>query len=108
MENKTGNYWWLIIFGHLVVTLIVILLQLAMLEVNSIFSAGVDYLLVLGSVWLLIWLLTPIALYFDRRYVTRVSSWEPSRDYYAVVIPIIGAIIGGLYLVKRYQNVGIP
>lgn len=48
-------------------------------------------------------------LYYDRRYVAKVSSWSPSVWYFLMfAIPLLGYLLTAHYLYKRHKYVGRP
>jgi H+/Cl- antiporter ClcA len=53
-------------------------------------------------------LLMPVVVYFDKRYVKRVSDWNPSPLYYFVFLGPIGSLISVAYIWQRYRLVGQP
>jgi len=57
---------------------------------------------------LAIQLLMPVAVYFDKRYVKRVSDWNPSSLYYFVFLGPIGSLISVAYIWQRHRLVGRP
>lgn len=61
---------------------------------------GVVYI----PLFLAAWILLPVAVYFDTRYLRANSSWDPDRVWiFAFLIPAINYVAGFLYLVRRYR-----
>jgi hypothetical protein len=53
------------------------------------------------------WLFSPFALHYDRRYVLAMAGWDPSVAYYAVFVPVVGALVAAAYVAERYWRVGL-
>lgn len=59
----------------------------------------------LGGVLLLF---SPIAVYFDRKYIAKVSDWEPSDWYYWMFVPPLSLVLPYVYLYNRHKYVDTP
>ena len=110
MTQSTPSRWW-----------IVIVLRAAVLPV-LILSVSTPYLLrrtipfghwLAGVLIVITWtivLLSPIAVYFDRKYISSVSEWVSTGLYYLMIIPVygIGTVLALHYLYSRHKYVGTP
>jgi len=57
---------------------------------------------------LVLTILSPLFIYFDRQYVKSVSEWEPSGRYYWMAFPLVTHIVAIIYVYRRHKYVGIP
>ncbi len=62
-------------------------------------------LLIVGTI---LNLLSPVFVYFDSRYLTTASAWEPSSKYYLMFLPLIGYVLAIVYIYNRHKHLGIP
>lgn len=53
------------------------------------------------------YVLSVVALYFDSRYVRRVSRWNPNIVVYAAGTVIAIAVVVPIYLFHRYRAIGL-
>lgn len=96
-----GNWW-----------IVVVLVALA-LPVNVVVgfvvavagaTVGADTEAITWSLWGLIGcllLVSPIAIYHDRQYVSTASEWTPTRWYYFTFLGYVGMTLATVYLVRR-------
>ena len=76
------------------------------LEAGSLYQYLFYFLIALGR---LLTFIPPIAVYFDRQYVTTVSEWTPSKLYYLMIIPSIVNVIPAIaYSYNRHKYVVVP
>ena len=57
---------------------------------------------------LLLQLVSPVCLYYDRQYLETATGWEPSSWYYLMVLPPFSVFLPPLYLYQRHRYVGVP
>lgn len=62
----------------------------------------------LALLTLVLTVLSPLFIYFDRQYVESVSEWEPSGWYYWMAFPLVTHIVAIIYVYRRHKYVGIP
>lgn len=53
----------------------------------------------------LLMIVSPVAVYFDRKYVRKQSEWNPSAFYYLIFFGPIGWGVAALYLYNRRKYV---
>lgn len=53
-------------------------------------------------------LLSSVAVYFDRKYVSSVSEWTPTRLYYFTFLGYPGMMIALVYVWRRHRVLGVP
>lgn len=65
---------------------------------------------VIGFIGLIGWVILPVGIYFDSKYVRANSQWNPSGVGWiiAAIIPLISIVAGGVYLYRRHEVIGIP
>ncbi|WP_232687221.1 hypothetical protein [Halobacterium zhouii] len=52
--------------------------------------------------------LSPVFVYFDRRYLADADGWTPSEWYYLMWFPPLALVLPALYLYRRHRRVGVP
>lgn len=57
---------------------------------------------------LLITVLSPVFVYFDRRYLEATGSWRPSGWYYLMILPPLNLVLPAFYCYQRHKYVGVP
>ena len=103
-EHTPTEKWWMPI--GVLAAIFPILALLAIVLPTDVYSSLIAApFALLGSV---IMLLSPLIVYFDKRYVTTVSDWEPSGWYYWMIIPPLALVLPYLYLYERHKYVGTP
>lgn len=62
---------------------------------------------IVGLIGLVAWVLPPIAIYFDSKYVGYHSKWDPSAILWGIgsIIPLLNLIVMPVYLVRRHNSV---
>ena len=61
-----------------------------------------------AGIVLIVYILTPLAIYHDRDVVREKSNWTPSVFYYASIIPPLGYLLSTVYIIRRHIVLGIP
>lgn len=135
VKNTVESRWWYWIALYVVSAIVVIPLVITIsLLIAIAVLIGIGSGSVPGIVWvfsiaifmivlsalafgvLVVFLLLPIALYFDARAIgTTSTAWDPDPVIYAVlaalqfiVTPIAGLIVAVYYLYRRHVEIGIP
>lgn len=107
----SGN-WWKLIVLLAVPSLVLTFLSLASQVTGDwIWSRFGDAFWLVGLRWIdvVLSLMVPVAVYFDRRFLAFVSEWQPSRLYYLMVVPVsVSTILAIVYIYKRHKYVGVP
>lgn len=62
-----------------------------------------------GLVLLVAWVGLPLSAYFDMQYIRANSKWNPQNGLWLVglSIPVLNIFLGGAYLYRRHESVGI-
>lgn len=102
--------WYYLVGGALVGWLVTI----AVLEFDGVSGGLVESILtgdvtggaLVGSMAVTVWVLLPVATYFDTERVTS-DLWTPRRAYWVLgsAIPVLNVVGGGAYLLRRYETV---
>lgn len=99
-----SDKWWIPI-GILVVIIPM------MVPVSFMLPADAYTLLLTGPLTLIgfiLLILSPLFVYYDRRYLMTTSRWKPSRLYYLMFFPLIGNVLAFVYLYNRHKHLGVP
>lgn len=102
-DKRTSSRWWIPI-GVLVVIVPILLVSL-------ILPPDAYTLLLTGPLTLVgitLVTLSPVFVYYDRRYLTTTSRWEPSGLYYLMFLPLLGYVLSILYIYNRHKHLGVP
>jgi len=93
--DVSGNWMWVILIG--------VLSTVAYFIVDPLPGGNLE-----GFFALLSWVAVPIGLYFDAKYVKANSRWNPSTGAWLLgaIIPLLGSIIGAIWLFRRWNLVG--
>lgn len=109
--DSTG-YWWLPVAAvAFLLPLFFIISPLS--ELSESFTGILSIILDIGiGVGFLafagLWIISPVAVHFDRKRVYELSGWKPEWTYYLVIIFGIGQLLSILYLWKRHKFLGTP
>lgn len=115
--NKKSRWWIPIglasVFGGILAFVALLSYAFTVGFLEGFFATNLDGLLNAGSVAiigavLLALIVSPVGVYFDRKYVSEVSEWTPSEWYYLSFLGGIGVLLCTVYVWKRYKYVGIP
>lgn len=100
-ETTVSDSWW---YG--------ILASVGLWVVTIAVSGNVGGALetVLGLGVLGAWVLMPVAIYFDTKYVRANSNWNPSAALWIIgsIVWLINIVVGSVYLYRRHETVGEP
>ncbi|WP_338739227.1 hypothetical protein [Haloplanus salilacus] len=103
------GYMWIpvLVRGLFVPACALVVLLPSIQSYNQIFDTILAFLFVfLASIWFICWIISPVAIYFDKRRIYRYTGWMPEWTYYLVILGVIGDLLAGIYLYKRYTRVG--
>lgn len=102
-QSRLQGNWWIIIYG----TCFLWVLPISLLMVGAP-SSVIQQTAIYG--WFIAWIVMPIALYDDIKFVRNTSSWEPKLWLYVVLalIPLIAVISGTVYLGRRHMVLDVP
>lgn len=93
IKNGNFTYAYLFLLGTSMV-------YLSSMGYNYVRQSMADVNLVL---FVFFWLGYPIALYFDKKFVTKNSDWSPSKAYYIGFVPTLGLVVIAYYIQKRQK-----
>lgn len=102
MVHLQGS-WWLLVY----VSCFLWVLPISLLILNI--SIEYTKLAVIYG-WFIAWIIMPVAIYDDIKFVKAKSNWEPQKWRYLLpaLVPFFAVIPGLVYLVQRRRYVGIP
>lgn len=62
-----------------------------------------------GFIGLIGWIIMPVGIYFDSRYVRANSKWDPTGVGWliAAAVPFVNIVVGGAYLYRRNEVIGL-
>jgi hypothetical protein len=65
---------------------------------------------ILGLIAVIAWIIMPMAIYFDAKYVRANSRWNPSTVLYIIgaIIWLLNIIVGAVYIYRRHEALGEP
>jgi len=101
----TDSRWWLPIAALVGVVVLQGVLSIVLPPDPETLFPFIAPLVVVG---LALQLCSPVCLYYDRRYLSAVADWTPSKWYYAMLFPPLSVVLAPLYLYQRQQRVGVP
>lgn len=63
-----------------------------------------------GFGFLVAWVLLPVAIYFDAKYVRANSNWNPNTVLWIIgsIVWLVNIVVGGVYLYRRHETLGEP
>jgi len=102
--NPPSDHWWIPIATLAVLGPILVVIGVATPPDAYASLLGAPFAL-LGIV---LTILSPLFVHFDRRYVRTVSSWEPSGWYYWMIVPLFNVILPIAYIYQRHRYVATP
>ena len=103
-DETHGEHWWIPI--GLLALVLPVLLGFGILFPPDVYTSVLTApIVLLGFV---LTLFAPIAVYFDRKYVTAVSNWTPSEWYFLIVLPPFSLVLPYVYLYRRQRYVSKP
>lgn len=90
----SGNWWWVIVVG------------MALQLFTEVYNGDV---LPMDILFTTAWVLPPLGLYVDAKYVRANSYWDPSGGWVVGgLLPPISLIAGTVYLYQRHTVLDIP
>lgn len=61
--------------------------------------------------WFIAWLVMPVAIWDDAKFVRTKSEWTPRKWLYVLpsLVPLVVIVPGIIYLIKkRHRHIGVP
>lgn len=100
-ETTVSDSWWYGVLAAVVLWAVTIALS---------GNAGGALETLLGLGLLVAWILMPVAIYFDTKYVRANSSWNPSTALWILgsLVWLVNLVVGGVYLYRRHETLGEP
>lgn len=100
-ETSVGGTWWYGVLAGVVVWLIGFSTFQMLPEPLSTIVA---FIILIG------WIVMPVAIFFDAKYVRANSKWNPSAALYIVgsLIWLLNILVGAVYLYRRHEALGTP
>lgn len=101
-ETTVSGSWWYGILAGVVLWIFIF--------VVASFAPSGPFETLLGLVALIAWVVLPVSVFFDAKYVRANSQWDPSSAIYviAMFIWIINIIAGIVYIYRRHETLGEP
>jgi hypothetical protein len=96
-ETTVSDSWWYGVAGCLGLWVLVLLLP------SNTVSASLDALL--GLLTLTAWIGLPLSAYFDSKYVSSRTDWQPNAPLWVIglLVPVVNVVIGAVYLYRRHE-----
>lgn len=101
-----SDKWWILVAVQPVWFLLLLVVGLVSTAMQTAIFSDIAYPMVLVGIVLL--LLCPVGVHFDRKYVAAVSDWRPSLAYYLTFASVVGALLAAIYVYERHEYVGVP
>lgn len=62
-----------------------------------------------GFITLIAWIGLPVSAYFDMQYIRANSKWNPNTILWLIglAVPLLNIILGGAFLYRRHETVGV-
>lgn len=102
--QPTSDKWWIPI-GVLVLLIPIVGVLGVALPPDAYSSLLIAPFSLLGGI---LTLLSPIFVYFDRKYLKEQSEWAPSGWYYWMILPPLTLVLPIIYVYQRHEQVGVP
>lgn len=103
-DKQVSSKWWIPIGILVAIGPVLVLVSLALPpDAYTLILTGP---LTIAAFILVI--LSPVFVYYDRRYLATTSEWEPSGWYYLMFLPLIGYVLSTVYIYNRHKHLGIP
>ena len=101
-----SDKWWVLVVVQPIWFLLLLVIGLFSTAAQTAIFSDIAYPMVLVGIVLL--LLCPIGVHFDRKYVAAVADWRPSIAYYLTFASLVGVLLAAMYLYERHEHVGVP
>ena len=101
-----SDKWWVLVAVSPIWFLLLLVIGLISTAAQTAIFSDIAYPMVLVGIVLLV--LCPIGVHFDRKYVAEVSDWRPSLAYYLTFASVVGALLAAIYVYERHEHVGVP
>jgi predicted RNA-binding Zn-ribbon protein involved in translation (DUF1610 family) len=100
-ETTVSDSWW---YGVAICTGLWVLVFL----LPSDISPTVDALF--GLLTVTAWIGLPLSAYFDSKYVSANSDWQPNAALWVIglLVPLVNVVLGAVYLYRRHEVLGEP
>lgn len=101
-ETTVSDSWW---YG---VGICVGLWVLVLLLPSDGISGSLDALV--GLLTITAWIGLPLSAYFDGKYVSSHSDWQPNAALWVIglLVPLVNIVLGAVYLYRRHEVLGEP
>jgi len=101
----SGSWWYGILVGTLAWTV-----GFALFAIVSESMPGGILETIMAFALLIGWVIVPIAIFFDSKYVRANSTWNPSSLAYIIasIFWLVNGIAGAVYLYRRHEALGEP
>jgi len=105
-ETTVSSSWWYgVLVGTVAWTVGFILFAIVVESMpGGILETIMAFGLIIG------WVIIPIAIFFDSKYVRANSAWNPSSLLYVIasIFWLVNGIAGAVYLYRRHEALGEP
>lgn len=103
-DGARSDRWWTPI-AALTATLSVTVFLTLVLPPDAFAMLPVTLVTLVGVVLVL---LSPAFVHFDRQYLAAQHSWTPSNWYYLMVALPVSPVVAAVYLYGRHERIGVP
>lgn len=103
-KNNSSDKWWMLI-GILAAFAVALPIVATISPPDAYDSLITAPFAIIGGI---LTLLSPLIVYYDKKFVNSVTEWNPTGWYYLMILPPLTLILPFVYLYERHKYVGVP